>query len=125
MSLVHETTGAPESRPCRYRLPLPGLRVGSRFTTRHGVIFEVREAIVFAAPNGSESPSVVVERTRDGRVTELLMTVGVLANMTRGARHRRGSGALIDWSQVARRRCGDFQRSGLAPRFNGRSGRKD
>lgn len=83
--------------------PLPRLRIGSTLVTRRGVIFKVHEAIVVVADSGGESLSVRVERVRDGRTVELFMTVGILANMTRGATHHPGTGARIDWSQVCRR----------------------
>ncbi len=91
-----------EARP--YRSPLPRLRIGSSLTTRRGTIFRVREAMVLVAENGGESPSVIVERFRDGQVTEFLLTVGILANLTRGAMHRPGAGRLIDWGQALRQR---------------------
>ena len=95
-----------------HRSPIPRLRIGSELITRKGVVFRVREAIVLVAENGGESPSVVVERIREGEVVELLVTVGVLANMARGATHRRGEGTLIDWSQALRRPFCDVCGSG-------------
>jgi hypothetical protein len=94
--------GGGEARP--YRSPLPRLRIGSSLTTRRGTVFRVREAMVLVAENGGESPSVIVERFRDGQVTEFLLTVGILANLTRGAMHRPGAGCLIDWGQALRQR---------------------
>ena len=47
------------------------------------------------------------------------MTVGMLANMTRGAIHRRGTGMLIDWSQVLRRRHCDVRRMGIPLQLHG------
>ena len=89
-------------------------------TTCKGVVFRVREAVVLVADNGGESASVVVERIRAGVVVELLVTVGVLANMARGATHRGGAGRLIDWSQAARRRYRDVGGSGLQLRYRWR-----
>lgn len=91
-----------EARP--YRSPLPRLRIGSSLATRRGTVFRVREAMVLVADSGAESPSVIVERFRDGQVTEFLLTVGILANLTRGAMHRPGAGCLIDWRQALRQR---------------------
>jgi hypothetical protein len=72
-------------------------------TTRGGIQFIVRDAVIMVAQTGGESPSVRVEGIRGGKSTTLLLTVGMLANLTRGAMHRRGSGAVIDWSTVSRR----------------------
>lgn len=72
-------------------------------TTRRGIEFWVREAVVMVAESGGESPSVLVERVQEGRTTVLFLTVGMLANLTRGAMHRPGSGPRIDWSRVPRR----------------------
>jgi hypothetical protein len=71
--------------------------------TRRGVLFRVREAVVMVAASGGESPSLVVERIRDGQSVELFMTVGILANLTRGATHNPGTGVRVDWAQVPRR----------------------
>jgi hypothetical protein len=71
--------------------------------TRRGIEFRVREAVVMVAESGGESPSVVVERVQDGQTTELFLTVGMFANLTRGAMHRPGSGPRINWPQVPRR----------------------
>jgi len=99
--LIAARVGA-QARP--YCSPLPRLRIGSSLTTRRGTVFRVREAVVLVADNGAESPSVIVERFRDGQVTEFLLTVGILANLTRGAMHRPGAGCLIDWAQALRQR---------------------
>lgn len=88
--------------PLPYISPIPRLRIGSTLTTRRGVIFRVRDAVVVVADTGGESPSVLVERIRDGRRADLFMTVGILANMTRGAMHHPGTGARIDWTQARR-----------------------
>ena len=107
-----------KSRP--FRSPIPRLRIGSELTTCKGVVFRVREAVVLVAENGGESPAVLVERVRAGVVAELLVTIGVLANMARGATHRRGAGTLIDWSQTVRRRYRDVGQSGLRLRHRWR-----
>jgi hypothetical protein len=72
--------------------------------TRKGIVFTALEAVVAVAKNGSESPLVIVERARGGETTQLIMTVGMLAILTRGAKLRRGNGAPINWAQ-AERRC--------------------
>jgi hypothetical protein len=64
------------------------------------------------ARSGGESPSVVVERTRDGQTVELFLTVGILANLTRGATHKPGSGTRVDWAQVPRRPLIEAQHPG-------------
>jgi hypothetical protein len=86
-----------------YLSPLPRLRVGSTFVTRSGIRFRVCDAVVVVAPSGGESPSVWVERTKDSPCLLLFMTVGILANLVRGAAHRPGPGARIDWAQIPRR----------------------
>ena len=93
----------PKSRPRPFLSPLPRLRIGSTLITRRGVEFRVREAIVMVAQSGGESPSVLVERICDGKHAQLFMTVGILANLTRGATHNPGAGARIDWTQAPRR----------------------
>jgi len=72
-------------------------------TTRRGVEFWVREAVVMVAESGGESPSLLVERVYDGQSTEMFLTVGMLANLTRGAMHKPGSGPRIHWPRVPRR----------------------
>jgi hypothetical protein len=86
-----------------YVCPLPNLRIGSQLVTRRGVTYKVLDAMVVVASNGGESPSLVVERLRDGRNAELFLTVGILANMARGAMHRPGDGERIDWTEVRRK----------------------
>jgi hypothetical protein len=113
------------SEPTRriYRLPLPKLRIGSELITRTGVVFKVLEAVVLVADGGGESHIVVVERIRTGQVAQLMMTVGALANLTRGATLRRGRGLLIDWAKVARRRHGESRRMSVyRPREFSRGG---
>lgn len=83
--------------------PIPRLRIGSTLITRRGVLFRVREAVVMAAQNGGESPSLLVDRIRDGQSVELFMTVGILANLTRGGIHTPGGGKRIDWTHAPRR----------------------
>jgi hypothetical protein len=102
----------PGPEPARriHRLPLPNLRIGSELITRTRVVFKVLEAVVLVADGGGESYTVVVERTRGGQVAQLMMTVGALANMARGATFRRGRGLLIDWLKVARRRQGESRK---------------
>ena len=90
-----------------YRSLVPPLRIGSQLITRKGIVFTIREAVVLVAENGGESLTVVVERVRAGQSAELLMTLGALANMTRGATFRRGRGTLIDWTRAERRRHAD------------------
>jgi hypothetical protein len=58
---------------------------------------------------------VLIERIHDGRKAELFLTVGMLANLTRGAMHRPGSGPRIDWLQVPRRPLTGISRLGLQP----------
>jgi hypothetical protein len=100
---MRQDLGKIATPPKQVLTPLPGLRLGSVLTTRGGVQFVVREAAVMVAEGGGESPSLAVERIRSGKTTMLFLTVGMLANLTRGAMHRRGSGAVIDWATVDRR----------------------
>lgn len=86
----------------RFISPLPRLRIGSVFVTRSGIQFRVCETIVVVAPSGGESPSVWVERTKASRLDLLFMTVGMLANIVRGAAHQPGTETRIDWAQVPR-----------------------
>jgi hypothetical protein len=95
------------------RHPLPRLRIGSRLVTQKGVVFTVRDALVLVAENGAESLVVIVERAQGTQVTQLLLTVGKLANMTRGAIHKPGSGTRIDWARVPRGRQCDYPRLGF------------
>jgi hypothetical protein len=104
MPMLDEKNLGSESMRHTFRSPLPQLRIGSELTTRKGVVFKVCEAVVLVANNGGESHTVRIERTRDGQVAEFVMTVGALANMTRGAALRRGRGAVIDWARTVRRR---------------------
>ena len=83
--------------------PIPRLRIGSTLLTRGGVLFRVREAVVMVAQSGGESPSLVVDRIREGRADQLTITVGMLANRTRGATHNPGTGVRIDWAEAPRR----------------------
>jgi hypothetical protein len=55
------------------------------------------------AQSGGESPSLVVDRIREGRADQLTITVGMLANCTRGATHNPGTGVRIDWAEAPRR----------------------
>jgi len=100
---VKRTEESVEAVPSMPFCPLPRLRIGSVMTTRRGIEFRVREAVVMVAESGGESPSVFVERVQDGQTTELFLTVGMFANMTRGAKHKPGSGPRIDWSRAPRR----------------------
>ena len=68
-----------------------------------GVRFRVREAVVLAAQSGGESPWLVVDRIQHGQCAQEFMSVGILANLTRGATHNPGTGARIDWAQAPRR----------------------
>jgi hypothetical protein len=95
------------------RHPLPRLRIGSRLVTQKGVIFTVCDALVLVAENNAESLVVIVERTNGIQVTQLLLTIGKLGNMTRGAIHTPGSGTRIDWARVPRGRQCDFPRLGF------------
>jgi hypothetical protein len=97
----HIMTMTPERR--LFLSPIPRLRIGSTLLTRGGVQFRVREAVVMVAQSGGESPSLLVERIREGRTEELFIAVGMLANRTRGATHHPGSGVLIDWAHAPRR----------------------
>jgi hypothetical protein len=99
--------------PRSFLSPLPNLRVGSQLKTRRGVEFWVREAVVMVAQTGGESPSVLIERIHDGRKTELFLTVGMFANLTRGAMHRPGPGPRIDWLRVPRRPLTGISHLGL------------
>jgi len=92
----------PTQKPRPFISPLPRLRIGSTLTTRRGVTFRVRDAVVMVAQSGGESPSVRVERVRDGRSVDLFLTVGILANLTRGATHHPGTGRRIDWARAPR-----------------------
>ena len=86
-----------------FRSPLPRLRVGSELITRHGAVFRIREAVILVSERGALSHSVVVERVRDGRLALYLLTIGVLANLTRGATHKPSASAVIDWERTPRR----------------------
>lgn len=104
---------APDCQPRLFHSPIPRLRIGSTLITRRGVVFRVREAVVMVAHNGGESPSLIVDRILEGRRSvELLLTVGILANMTRGAIHRPGPGIRVDWAQAPRRPLADFGHPG-------------
>ena len=107
-----QVVDAPDSQPRPFHSPIPRLRIGSALTTRCGIVFRVREAVVMVAQNGGESPSLIVDRILDGRSDELLLTVGILANMTRGAIHRPGPGIRVDWAQAPRRPLADFRHPG-------------
>jgi hypothetical protein len=98
-----ETIDHPDSKPRPFLSPIPRLRIGSTLVTQRGVLFRVREAVVMVAQSGGESPSLVVDRIRDGQSVELFMTVGILANLTRGATHSPGTGVRIDWARAPRR----------------------
>jgi hypothetical protein len=109
---THDSAG--RARP--FLSPIPRLRIGSTLVTRQGVQFRVREAIVMVAQSGGESPSLVVDRIRDGQSEKLFLTVGILANRTRGAIHNPGTGVRIDWAQAPRRPLTDGPRSMEAQR---------
>jgi hypothetical protein len=98
-----ESIHPPDAKPRPFLSPIPRLRIGSTLVTRGGVQFRVREAVVMVAQSGGESPSLVVERIREGRTDLLFITVGILANLTRGATHNPGAGVRIDWAQAPRR----------------------
>ena len=98
----------PNSPPRPFLSPIPRLRIGSTLVTRRGVVFRVRKAVVMVAKSGGESPSLVVDRIRDGQSVELFLTVGILANLTRGSTHKPGPGTRIDWAQVPRRPLTDI-----------------
>jgi hypothetical protein len=98
-----EAIHPPDFKPRPFVSPIPRLRIGSTLVTRRGVLFQIREAVVVVAQNGGESPSLVVNRIRDGQTVELFMAVGILANLTRSATHNPGAGERIDWAQVPRR----------------------
>ena len=109
-ALPHVDTESNDCCPCRHRgetllltVTAPADRLFADHTQGHG-ISGARSAGALVAQSGAESPSVIVERFRDGQVTELLLTVGILANLTRGAMHRPGAGCLIDWGQALRQR---------------------
>jgi hypothetical protein len=68
------------------------------------------------AQSGGESPSLIVERIRDGQTVELFITVGILGNLTRGATHNPGTGVRIDWAQAPRRPLTGSHRSAEALR---------
>jgi hypothetical protein len=97
---------ATASRP--YVSPLPKLRIGSILRTLKGIEFHIRDAVVLVAANGGESHCVTIERIHAGESSQLLMTVGKLSNMARGAAHKLGPGPRIDWSQVPRQPYSDF-----------------
>ena len=94
---------APDCKPRPFLSPIPRLQIGSTLVTRRGVRFRVREAVVMVAQSGGESPSLVVDRIHDGQCVEKFMSVGILANLTRGAIHNPGTGVRIDWAQAPRR----------------------
>jgi hypothetical protein len=88
---------------------MAALRVGSVFRTRKGHTYQVVRPMVQVSERGDESPCVIVEHAKHGRSQSLLLTLGILAHQTRGCRHVRGPGPVIDWSVVERRpqtRCG-------------------
>ena len=99
-----EEPAASPTSPKPFLCPLPRLTIGSQFTTRRGITFIVREAIVMVAESGGESPSLLIERIQGGQRSEIFVTVGMLANLTRGARHKPGSAERVDWLQVPRQR---------------------
>lgn len=103
LTMSEDVIYPPASKPRPFLSPIPRLRIGSTLRTRRGVIFRVREAVVLVAQNGGESPSLTVERIRDGLSVEFFMTVGKLANLTRGAIHNPGTGIRIDWATTPRR----------------------
>jgi len=103
----------PNSRPRPFLSPLPRLRIGSTLITRRGVEFRVREAVVMVARSGGESPSVLVERICDGKQAQLILRVGILANLTRSATHRPGTGIRIDWTHAPRRALTDAPHEGV------------
>jgi len=105
--------GPSPSGPLPYRSVLPRLRIGSELTTRKGMVFRIIEPLVLVAESGAESHSVIVDRTAGQKRAVLVLTVGMLANLTRGATHKPGAGPLIDWSEVARRRQVDVKRTGV------------
>src|SRR5258708_12618512 len=88
--------------PRPFLSPLPTLKIGSVLTTRRGIEFWVREAVVMVAQSGGESPFVIIDRIHDGQKAELFLTVGMLANLTRGAMHPPGSGPPIYWMRSPR-----------------------
>ncbi len=80
------------------------LRVGSVLTARNGTRYRVIEPMMQVAPNGSVVPTLALERITSGCSQALLMPVGLLINvLRRGARHKPGAGAAIDWTRVQRR----------------------
>jgi hypothetical protein len=83
----------PQPRP--FPSPITRLRIGSELITSKSGVFRVREAFVLVAENGGESHSMVVGRVRDDQVAKLLITVGMFANMIRGATHRREQGCSL------------------------------
>jgi hypothetical protein len=93
-----------DSKTRPFLCPIPRLRIGSTLVTRRGIQFRVQEAVVMVAQSGGESPSLTVERIRDGESAQVLfLTVGILANLTRGAIHNPGTGVRIDWAKAPRR----------------------
>jgi hypothetical protein len=101
------TSASPAPRP--YFSPLPKLRIGSILRTLHGIEFHIRDVVVLVASNGGESHCVTIDRICDGEKSELLMTVGKLSNLTRGAAHKLGPGPRIDWSQAPRKPLADIE----------------
>ena len=93
--------------------PLPSLRLGSVLVSRGGVHYSVQGALVLIGERGGESMAVLVERRRELKVESFYVTLGMLANMARGAVHMRGPGPRIDWASVPRRALSEF--SSVAP----------
>lgn len=97
------------------------MRVGSEFTTRKGAVIRVQGLVVLVSQSGAESPSVIVERNVLGKSTVTTLTVGIFFNHVRGAMHKPGTGARVDWSQVPRRPHGEVRGPGvLRPLLVGR-----
>ena len=80
------------------------LRVGSLLSTQKGTSYRVIEPIVHVSTNGGVVPTLVLEKsTKWGPPERVVMPVGRLVNVIcRGARHKPGSGPMIDWTRAPR-----------------------
>jgi hypothetical protein len=111
MSIENSVPNPDLRRP--FGVPLPNLKFGSLLRTRRGVEFWVRDAVVLVAESGGESPCLHVERIHEGQRKEMFLTIGMLANLTRGAMHKPGSGKLIHWTEIPRRPLSGGDQLGL------------
>ena len=113
--VTSEAAGIATADPTLRRSPLSRLRIGSEFTTRKGGIYRIQAAVILVSASGAESPSVVAERIVTGRSTVTVLTVGMFCHQTRGAAHKPGVGARVDWAQVTRQPHDSIRGPGVLP----------